>query len=66
MIKSFKNYFSFFGILCATVSKKLHSYASQIVALITIDIPKITKLLLLKQLKPIKLYSTNKINQGKK
>ncbi|QKF82167.1 hypothetical protein [Halarcobacter ebronensis] len=59
MIRNYKNYFSFFGILCATVNKQLHSNESKILALLKVDIPKIIKLLLSKQLKPIKLYSTN-------
>ena len=61
MIKNKKNYFSFFGILLATVNRKMHSQISIIASIISQDLPKITRLLLSKQLKPIKQYSTNSI-----
>lgn len=61
MVKNKKNYFSFFGILQATVNIKMHSSFSAIVSIISQNMPKITKLLLAKQLKPVKLYSTNNI-----
>ncbi len=61
MIKNRKKYFSFFGILLATATCKIDSYFSMIVTIISQTMPKITKLLLKKQLKPIKLYSTNNI-----
>ena len=61
MIKNKKNYFSFFGILLATVNRKLHSQISIITSIISQNLPKITRLLLAKQLKPIKQYSTNSI-----
>lgn len=56
-----KKYFSFFGILFATVNKKIDSFFSKIAVLINISLPKIIKLLLSKQLKPIKQYSTNNL-----
>ena len=61
MIKNKKNYFSFFGILLATVNRKIHSQISIIDSIISLDMPKIAKLLHAKQLKPIKQYSTNSI-----
>ncbi|WP_072680633.1 hypothetical protein [Arcobacter sp. LA11] len=61
MIKNKKNYFSFFGILLATVNRKMLSRISIIASIISLELPKITKLLLAKQLKPIKQYSTNSI-----
>ena len=56
-----KNYFSFFGILNATINIKISSYFSKIFSFININFPKIIKLLLSKILKPMKLYSTNNI-----
>ncbi|XOB60831.1 hypothetical protein ACMC56_09445 [Campylobacterota bacterium DY0563] len=56
-----KNYFSFFGVLFATVTIKIHSCFSQIESLISQDLPKIIKLLLSKALKPVKQYSTNNL-----
>ncbi|WP_320034133.1 hypothetical protein [Halarcobacter sp.] len=56
-----KNYFSFFGILLATISIKIHSYFTKIATLINTNVPKITKLLLSKALKPVKQYSTNNL-----
>lgn len=65
MVKKSKNYFSFYGILIATVSSKIHSQLNKIACLILINQPKILKSLHEKQLKPIKLYSTNQIkSQG--
>ena len=61
MVKNKKNYFSFFGILIATVNIKIHSQFSIITAIINKNMPKIAKLLHAKQLKPIKQYSTNNI-----
>ena len=61
MISKTRKYFSLFGILAATVSRKLQSFNCMIHAILVNTMPKITKLLLLKQLKPIKLYSTNNI-----
>ena len=54
-----KKYFSFFGILIATVNRKLQSFNCMIHAILLDELPKITKLLLLKQLKPIKRYTTH-------
>ena len=59
MIHNTRKYFSFFGILIATVNRKLQSFNCMIHAILVNTMPKITKLLLLKQLKPINLYSTN-------
>lgn len=60
MISKTRKYFSFFGILAATVNRKLQSFNCMIHAILSNTMPEITKLLLLKQLKPINLYSTNK------
>ena len=59
MVKK-KKYFSFFGILAATVNRKLLSFTCMIHSILS-KVPEITKILLHKQLKPIKLYSTNNI-----
>ncbi len=61
MIKNKKRYFSFFGILSATVNKKIDSITNSISTIISQTLPKIMKTLHAKQLKPIKLYSTNNI-----
>lgn len=61
MVKNKKNYFSFFGILLASVSTKIHSQCSSIASMINKNMPKIAKLLHAKQLKPIKQYSSNNI-----
>jgi hypothetical protein len=59
MIHKTRNYFSFFGILIATVNRKLQSFNCMIHAILLDEIPKITKLLLQKQLKSIKRYTTH-------
>lgn len=59
MISKTRKYFSLFGILAATVNRKLQSFNCMIHAILVNTMPKITKLLLLTQLKPSKLYSTN-------
>ncbi|PLY05294.1 MAG: hypothetical protein C0625_14805 [Arcobacter sp.] len=61
MVKNRKSYFSFFGILAATVNRKIHSQISIIASILSFDMPKIMKLLHSKQLKPVKQYSTNNI-----
>ncbi|BAK73339.1 MAG: hypothetical protein AB7S49_08000 [Arcobacter sp.] len=60
MISKNRKYFSLFGILAATVDKKIQSINCMIHSILS-KMPKITKQLLQKQLKPIKLYSTNNI-----
>lgn len=61
MITKKKSYFSFFGILCATVNIKMHSQFSSIETTINQNMPKIIRLLLSSQLKPAKQYSTNNL-----
>ncbi len=61
MIIKTRKYFSLFGILAATVNRKQQSFNCMIHAILVNIMPKINKLLLLKQLKPSKLYSTNNI-----
>ena len=61
MISKTRKYFSLFGILAATVNEKLQSFNCMIHAILVNTMPKITKLLLLTQVKPSKLYSTNNI-----
>ncbi|ADG93504.1 conserved hypothetical protein [Arcobacter nitrofigilis DSM 7299] len=61
MISKNKKYFTLFGMLCATVDRKISSIYSLIHSLMSIDMPKIVNLLISRQLKPAKLYSTNKI-----
>lgn len=56
-----RKYFSFFGILIATVNEKLQSFTCAMYSIVIDEIPKITNILLHKQLKPIKQYSTNNI-----
>ena len=63
MVKRNKNYFSFYGILIATVSRKIDSINSSISILNSKCLFFISKLLNQKQLKPIKLYSTNNHTQ---
>lgn len=60
MISKSKKYFTFFGILAATVDRKIHSLYC-IIDNIKSNISKINRLLLAKELKPMKLYSTNNI-----
>lgn len=57
-----KKYFTLFGIMAATIDRKISSMISSITQLVMNDIPKITKQLMAKELKPINLYSTNKNN----
>ncbi|RXJ82785.1 hypothetical protein [Arcobacter sp. F2176] len=61
MISKSKKYFTLFGMLAATVDRKISSIYSLIHSLISIDMPKIVNILISRQLKPAKLYSTNKI-----
>ena len=61
MISKTRKYFSFFGILIATVSRKMLSINCMFHSVLANKMPKITKLLLSSQLKPVKLYSTNNI-----
>ena len=60
MISKSKKYFTLFGMLAATVDRKICSIYSLIDSLLTKEIPKIVSILLSRQLKPAKLYSTNK------
>ncbi|RXK14195.1 hypothetical protein CP965_01740 [Halarcobacter mediterraneus] len=62
MTRCFKKYFSFFGVLCATVNRKIKSMLISLDSHISNNLPKILKILHSKQLKPISLYSTNKYN----
>ena len=61
MIHNTRKYFSFFGILIATVTRKLQSFNCMIHAILLDEMPKITKLLQQKQLKSIKRYTTHNI-----
>jgi len=61
MISKSKKYFTIFGILAATVDKKMQSLYCTIDAILHSSLPRITKILLAKELKPINLDSTNKI-----
>lgn len=60
MIGKNKKYFTFFGILAATVDKQILSQYSSIHAYIEKNIPKITKSLVQIILVPVNQYSTNK------
>ncbi len=61
MVTTKKKYFSFFGILISTVNRKMHSQFSSIITRLSVNLPKIIKLLLSTQLKPAKQYSTNNL-----
>jgi hypothetical protein len=60
MINKTRKYFSFFGILAATVNIKLQSFTCMIHAILVNTVPKINNIILLTQLKTNKLHS--KIN----
>jgi len=60
MINKSKKYFTLFGMLAATVDIKTSSIYSLIETLLTTQVPKIVNILISRQLKPAKLYSTNK------
>lgn len=60
MISKSRKYFTFFGILAATVDRKIHSLYCTIDN-IKSNLPNINRLLLANALKPVKLYSTNNI-----
>jgi len=61
MISKSKKYFTIFGLLAATVDKKMQSFNCMIDAILHCSLPRIIKILLAKELKPINLESTNKI-----
>ena len=61
MISKSKKYFTIFGLLAATVDKKMQSFYCMIDAILHSSKPRIIKILLAKELKPINLDSTNKI-----
>ena len=60
MISKTKKYFTLYGILAATVDRKIHSAYSSINAFIEKNIPSITKSLIQIILVPVNQYSTNK------
>lgn len=55
-----RRYFTLFGILAATIMRKMNSLFSSIDSMLDVQ-PKIIARLLASQLKPIKTYSTNNI-----
>ncbi len=61
MTSNRKKYFTFFGILLSTVNRKMHSCFSSIASFVAICMPKISNILRLNVLKPIKTYSTNNL-----
>jgi hypothetical protein len=61
MISKSRKYFTIFGLLAATVDKKMQSFNCMIDAILHSSKPRIIKILLAKELKPINLDSTNKI-----
>lgn len=61
MISKSRKYFTFFGILAATVDRKIHSFQCAICSMMSKNLPKIARLLMQSELKPIKQYSTNQI-----
>lgn len=60
MISKTKKYFTLYGILAATVDRKIYSSYSSINAFIEKNIPSITKSLIQIILVPVNQYSTNK------
>lgn len=61
MISKTRKYFTFFGILAATVSRTMSSLFSAISSTLSIEVPQILNILLSRQLKPVKTYSTNNL-----
>jgi hypothetical protein len=61
MISKSRKYFTIFGLLSATVDKKMQSIYCMIDSILHSTLPRIIKILLAKELKPINLNSTNKI-----
>lgn len=61
MISKNRKYFTLFGMLAATVNRKISSIYSLIDSLLSMQVPRIVNILISRQLKPAKLYSTNKI-----
>lgn len=61
MISKTRKYFTIFGILAATVSQILSSLFSAISSTLSIQVPQIVSILLSRQLKPVKTYSTNNL-----
>ncbi len=61
MISKTRKYFTIFGILAATVSQKICSLFSAISNTLNIQVPQIVNILLSRQLKPVKTYSTNNL-----
>ncbi|WP_419769720.1 MAG: hypothetical protein ACNI3C_10340 [Candidatus Marinarcus sp.] len=55
-----RKYFTFFGILAATVNRKISSLLSSMHSILN-NVPKIVDILLSTQLKPVKTYSTNNL-----
>lgn len=55
-----RRYFTLFGILVATINRKMNSLFSSIDSILDVQ-PKIITILLASQLKPIKTYSTNNL-----
>lgn len=61
MISKTRKYFTFFGILAATVSRTMSSLFSAISSTLSIQVPQIQNILLSRQLKPVKTYLTNNL-----
>lgn len=61
MISKTRKYFSFFGILAATVNRTMSSKLNSILSILSTKVPKIADILLSRQLKPVKTYSTNNL-----
>lgn len=61
MISKTRKYFTIFGILAATVSRKMSSLFSAISNTLSITVPQIVNILLSRQLKPVKTYTTNNL-----
>lgn len=61
MTSKTRKYFTLFGILAATVSRTMDSLCSAISSTLSIQVPQILTILLSRQLKPVKTYSTNNL-----
>ncbi|MFA7084605.1 MAG: hypothetical protein WC141_08735 [Arcobacteraceae bacterium] len=59
MVIKTRKYFSFFGILAATVSRTMSSILNSISSILSIKVPQISDILRSRQLKPVKTYSTH-------
>lgn len=60
MISKNRKYFTLFGMLAATVDRQISSFYSLIGELMALELPKITNILMSRQLRPVKQVKTTK------